>query len=193
MIKYSAVIFDLDGTIVDDESYWHEAFNKVAVRNNINKKIVPVAGLGLAENWKRIGEEKDCEKLAQETREEFMELIEDLDELTPREGFWELTEFLRSKGYVIGLATSSCWEVTDLELGKMEITGVFDVITTGEEVVYLKPDPEIYRLTCQKLGVEPEEVVVFEDAEAGIESAESCGCKVIKVGNGFDFYKVDVF
>ena len=114
-----------------------------------------------------------------------MKIIENLEEIKPREGFWEMISYLKEKSFLIGLATSSYWEVTDLLLEKMGIDGVFDAITTGEEVLLLKPDPEIFRLTCQKLGVEPEEVIVFEDAEAGVIAATACGCRVIKLKNNF--------
>jgi len=183
MNKYSAVIFDLDGTIVDDEEVWRQAFQNIADRNGINKKIVPVPGMALNESWKKNGEIEKYQELAVETREEFMELVEDKEILDSREGFLKLVAYLKENSYLVGLATSSYWEVTDLLLGKMGLTGIFDEITTGEEVVCLKPDPEIYRLTCQKLGVEPEEVIVFEDADAGMEAATSCGCKVFKIGN----------
>ena len=187
MKKYSAVIFDLDGTIVDDERFWHTAFQNTAKNKGIEKQIKPVAGRGLKDSWKINGESERAEELAIETRLEFLELVENEANIEPREGFFNLVEYLKEKGYLIGLCTSSHWEVFDSLSEKMNLSGIFDAITTGEEVLLLKPDPEIYRLTCQKLGVEPEECLVFEDSEAGIDSAKACGCEVIKVGDEFDF------
>jgi len=185
MQKYTAAIFDLDGTIVDDELQWQKAFQNVADKNKLNKKITPIPGMSLEDSWKRNNELEKYHELAGQTREEFMEIIENEERVKVREGFNDLVLYLKEKGYLLGLATSSFWEITELVLQKTGVTGVFDAMTTGEEVAYLKPDPEIYRLTCQKLGVEPEETIVFEDAEAGIEAATGAGCKVIKIGQDF--------
>jgi beta-phosphoglucomutase len=187
-----AVIFDLDGTVLDNEDDWEEAFAKVARKNSIkypvsNIQLQPNSwmhepGIGLSANWKRIiqqdsilSNQDSIEELVRETVASYRRLSKSL---SLRGGIKELIEKIKEKGWRTALSTSSTWSVVEKELEQLGLELAFDITTTGEEVMMPKPDPEIYLLTAQKLETEPEDCLVIEDAVAGIRAAKEAGCLV---------------
>ena len=96
-------------------------------------------------------------------------------------GVKQLIINLKAKGIKVGLASSSRNARTVIQL--LRIQNDFDAIVDGTMVVHTKPDPEIFLLTSHKLGVDPKNCVVFEDAEAGVEAARSAGMKCVGVGS----------
>ena len=177
----SAVIFDLDGTVLDNEDEYGAAFRKVllSLGKRTDKKFPHTSGIGVKENWPRllakyrIKTRKSMEELARETQNAY---LEQLPRITLKRGFENFIEELKDSGIAVAMATSNAWWIVDEVSGSLELEGLFDSTTTGEEVAYKKPDPEIFLLTAKKLGVEPEECLVFEDSVAGIEAAKAATC-----------------
>lgn len=187
----SAVIFDLDGTILDDEEEYGKAFNAVLKSLGVDSKMEypQEKGIGVKENWKKFIERyqiktnKSPEVLAQETQDFY---IKEITEVTVRPGFDDFVDGLKDSGIKIALATSNTWEQTDKILDTMGLQDIFDVITTVDEVLYSKPDPDIFTLTADKLGLERYECLVIEDAPSGIEAAERAGMKVVAISSNED-------
>jgi beta-phosphoglucomutase len=185
-MKISAVIFDLDGTILEDEDEYGRAFNKVLKSLGVEtgKDFPQIKGIGVKENWPFLIKKYDIktnkppEVLAHETQEAY--LLE-INEVTIRPGFDEFIQKLKDGGIQVALATSNTWEVTEKILDKVGIKGIFDAVTTVEEVVYSKPDPGLFTVTANKLGVEREECLVIEDAPSGVTAAELAGMKVVAI------------
>ncbi|KKT58339.1 MAG: HAD hydrolase, family IA, variant 3 [Candidatus Amesbacteria bacterium GW2011_GWA1_44_24] len=190
----SAVIFDLDGTVLDNEGVWESVFREVVENHNFQfsifnfqtNKWMHEPGLGIASNWRNIlvGSPDtgmlSIDDLTRETWKAFQERFTNQDpQFKIREGIVELVEKIKELGWMTALCTGSNWVVVEKELEELEMHLAFDVTTTGEEVMMSKPDPEIYLLTAQKLGVEPESCLVIEDAIAGVRAATEAGCKVI--------------
>ena len=182
MIK--ALIFDLDGTVIDNEGQWEEAFRKVLTGNS-KKKIgdeewIHEPGIGLEANWntfkKRYEINEETEKLCAQTAEEYKKIGGDL---VIQDGVVELIEMAGEELWLTALATSSDWHRAEDILEKLSLQLAFGITTTGEEVVNSKPDPEIYLLTVQKLAVEANECVVIEDTAAGVKAASRAGCVVV--------------
>ncbi len=184
-----AVIFDLDGTVLDNEYKWEEAFRGVANRNGIRCPLVGnrwihEPGIGISPNWEKLVEKGDrADKLSRETWELYQ--MEYSQSLSLREGIVELVSAIKEKGWLTALATGSNWDVVEKELEQLDMYLAFDVTTTGEEVLAQKPDPEIYLLTSQKLGVDPEECVVIEDSLAGVQAAVDAGMKVVAITSDY--------
>lgn len=184
----SAVIFDLDGTILEDEDEYGKAFNQVLKSLGVDSKTnyPQEKGIGVKENWAKFIEKysikttKTPEILAQETQDIYLTLI---GEVTIRPGFSELTEMLKDKGIQLALGTSNTWEQTDKILGTVNLRDIFDVITTVDEVVYSKPDPDIFTVTADKLGVERYECLVIEDSLSGVLAAKRAGMKVVAIAS----------
>lgn len=181
-----SVIFDLDGTVLDNEQIWEEAFRQVAKKFSItnfqftNNDWIHEPGVGVLTNWKRIAPER-ADELARETVRQF----KILNAFEVRPGLVEFVESVRERGWLTGLATSTEWLVVEEELEQLQLYLAFDVTTTGEEVLAPKPDPEIYLLTAQKLGVEPEECLVVEDSVAGVRAGVEAGCSVVALESGY--------
>lgn len=169
-----AVIFDLDGTVLDNEPEWETAFRTVAEKYKIQGSgWLHEPGIGIRPNWKRLMPEK-ADELTVKTMLEYRKA-----DVKIREGLVELVENIKERGWQTALVTGSSWNVVEKELEELNLYLAFDVTTTGEEVALQKPDPEIYVLTCQKLGLEPKECVIIEDAIAGVRSGVEAGCTVI--------------
>lgn len=180
-----AVIFDLDGTVLDNEGVWEEAFREVAEAYSLKPTLKQPngwwhePGMGLVPNWMRVVlDPVKAEELAVLTRRKYREKVEGTE---PRvmEGVAEVVEKVKERGWMTGLCTGSYWYVVEGELEQLGLHLAFDVTTTGEEVSRPKPDPEIYLLTAQKLSMEPEELLVIEDSLAGARSALEPGMQVI--------------
>ncbi|KKR84046.1 MAG: HAD hydrolase, family IA, variant 3 [Candidatus Woesebacteria bacterium GW2011_GWB1_41_10] len=175
-----AVIFDLDGTVLDNEEKWELAFAAVAakheIRNSKSEKWIHTPGIGIKPNWRKItGDEVLSEKLTRETWDEYQN--DTSVKIMP--GAEELLEEIKDMGYQTALATGSEWHVVEKELEQLNLYLAFDVTTTVDEVLAGKPDPEIYLLTAQKLGVEPSECIVIEDSAAGVTASKEAGMQVI--------------
>lgn len=181
----SAVIFDLDGTVLDNEGAWQAAFSAVAVSHGL-PEFIHTPGIGVLNNWKKVVHDHTVAEIyTKETKQLYMEQNAD-GEVQVREGTVELVEKIQERGMQTALATGTEWTVVEKELEQLNLYLAFDVTTTGDEVLAQKPDPEIFILTCQKLGVEPNECMVIEDSVAGVEAAHEIGCQVVGIASNFE-------
>ena len=185
-MKLSAIIFDLDGTILDNEDEYGIAFNKVLSRlgEGTDSEFPHTQGIGVEENWQRliskykIKTNKSIEELSKETQEAYLKI---LSKVTLKKGVKDFIKDLKDSGMLVALATSNTWPTIEKVFDALNLEGIFDTMTTGEEVKFKKPDPEIFLLTAQKLGVDPENCLVIEDTEAGIKAAKAAKMKVVAI------------
>ena len=183
-MRLNAVIFDLDGTVVSDEDEWGLAFKKVLHKLGVqeNSAYPHIGGIGIEENWPifikkyNIRTDKNVDELTLETKTEFEKLI---GKIELKKGFETFVEELRDSGIKTALATSSSWSIVEKIVESLGIEGYFDCVTTGEEVVFKKPDPEIFKIAADKLDVMPANCLVFEDSKAGVTAAHEAGMKVV--------------
>ena len=182
-MKPSAVIFDLDGTVLDNEDEYGASFKKVL--ESLGAKDVPdfphVRGIGVKENWPGLLEkynlktDKSPQELAHKTQEEYLKM---LDRVHLKEGCEEFIGDLKAEGIKTALATSNERWVVEEVFAKLKLDRLFDTATTAEEVSYRKPNPDLFLLTAGKLGVKTNECLVIEDAASGVEAAKRAGMKV---------------
>jgi HAD superfamily hydrolase (TIGR01509 family) len=185
-MKILAIIFDLNGTLLDDELVYGKAFNKVLKSLGIEShaEYPHKTGIGVKANWKlfiekyKIKTKKSLEELTRETQDAYLDNINDLE---IRGGVTDFLQDLRESGIKVALATSNSWEVADAVLNQIGLFGEFDVVTTSDEVIFNKPDPDIFLTTADKLDIERTECLVIEDSEAGIMAAHRAGMKVIAI------------
>lgn len=194
-----AVIFDLDGVIVDTAHYHYLAWKKLAdefgfdLTPEDNERLKGVSRIRSMEIIMEIGAIKlsDDEKHLHANRknEWFIEYIKGMkpDEVFP--GVIALIEDLRANGYKIALASSS--KNAPMVLDILGIQSLFDVTVDGTMIVQSKPHPEIFLLAASRLGIDPSECLVFEDAEAGVEAALAAGMKCVGVGKADQLGKAD--
>lgn len=184
---YKAIIFDLDGLLIDSEPAWHRADVRLFAFYGIHPNIEfreGLTGRGQRECAKlviekfKLGEsvEKFCER-----RWDYLYQILDTSVFL-MSGAQEIVERVSKKGYLVALATSGhqIEKVEDL-LGKVEILSYFDEIVSGLDVENSKPAPDIYLKTAQILEVDPDDCVVLEDAKNGVLAGKSAGMKIIGV------------
>lgn len=197
MIK--ACIFDLDGVIVDTAHYHFLAWKRLADELGIgfteadNERLKGVSRLRSMEIIMELGgislSQRDKERLANKKNEWFVDFVE---RMVPEEifkGVKPLIRELHDRGIKIGLASSSKNAKTVIQL--LRISNEFDVVVDGNMITHSKPDPEIFLLAADKLGIEPADCLVFEDAEAGVEAALAAGMKCVGVGAVKQLHKAD--
>jgi len=181
-----AVIFDLDGTVLDNEGVWEEVFRKVANSHALEygNKWIHEPGIGIEPNWRKlISDEKKVRELSFQTWKMYWD--QQNGQLNVRDGLVELVEEIKDRGWQTALATGSNWNIVENELEQLSLYLAFDVTTTGEEVLTQKPDPEIYQLTAQKMGLDPQECVVVEDSLAGVQAAVDAGMVVVGIVSSY--------
>jgi len=185
-MKLSAVIFDLNGTILDDEEEYGKAFAEVlkSLGVEVEPNFPHTRGIGVKENWPifrakyKFVSEKTDEQLALETQEAYLKQITNI---AVRPGFDEFLETLKDNNIHVALATSNTWEVTDKILDIIGLTGEFEVVTTSEEVIHNKPDPDIFTVTADKLGIDREDCLVIEDSGSGVTAGREAGMRVVAI------------
>ena len=203
-MNYSAVIFDLDGTILLNEEVYALAFCQVLKQHGVHlshkEQTCPHAlGIGMEENWKILRERfslpssLSLDQLAHETQDAYHKRI---GEVVVRPGFWQLQEELAEQGTLLALATSNNWWLVEDELEDLGLTKYFNVTVTREEVANAKPEPDLFFKSAEKLAVEPAECVVIEDSQAGVLAAREAGMKAVAVLGSYtseeDFPEADL-
>lgn len=190
-MSIEACIFDLDGVIVDTAKYHYLAWKRLADELNIDlsiednerlkgvnrlKALDIILGLGNL----RIGEEIKL-LLMEKKNEWYLEYINKMDESEILPGAKNLLDELRSKKVKVALGSASKNARTILQ--KVNLIEKFDVIIDGNKVKNTKPDPEVFVMAAESLGVEPSKCVVFEDAKAGVEAGKNANMTVIGIGH----------
>jgi len=180
---FKAVIFDLDGTLIDNEGIYDRAFCAVLKKRGIScEEVVHIPGIGVKENWDRmvarIGMEEDPRALADETQEFY---LEHLSEVKVRPGVRELMYYLKDRRILRILATSNTSDVGTRVIGTLGIAHHFDFAVFGDEVPRKKPAPDLFIKAMQVRKLNPRAVIIVEDAPSGVEAAKAAGARVIAI------------
>lgn len=195
-----AVIFDLDGVIVDTARYHYLAWKRLAAGlgfdlteadNELLKGVSRIRSMEIVANVGGIAlSTEEMVHLAEKKNEWFVEFISAMqpDEIFP--GVVELIGGLRAAGLRIGLASSS--KNAPMVIDILRVRELFDVVVDGTMIIHSKPDPEIFLLAAELIGVAPEYCLVFEDAEAGVEAALRAGMRCVGVGSEEQLGKADL-
>jgi len=187
MIK--AVIFDMDGLMVDSEPISYKASDTLLRKYGHKLTDVPEEvlkdALGkrvksfVSEYMKILDIDAPVEQLMEERSEIFLKDINENLKMMP--GLIDLLKQLKANNLKIALASSATLKYINIVLDKFDLRNYFDVILSGDDVKKGKPDPEVYLVAAEKLGLKPSECVVLEDALNGIKAAKAAGCKCIAI------------
>jgi putative hydrolase of the HAD superfamily len=192
----SAVIFDYNGLIVDDEPLQLQAFNEVFknfgdIVISEEEFIVECVGTRPREvfahifNKYRINPNNfNLDECVDSWRESRANIKINSKEIV-RDGVLEIITFLSSTNKKIGLVSSSSRDLIEDSLEQLNLVHKFDTLVTSEDVSRGKPDPEPYLLASKQLQIPPSNCLVFEDTSSGVQSAMSAGMKCIAVPNRF--------
>lgn len=192
-------IFDLDGVIVDTAKYHYLAWKKLAnalgfdFTEEQNELFKGVSRKRCLEILLDIGGIKATEAQFNiwmvEKNEDYLEYIENMDASEILPDVPKVLNHLKRKGVPIALGSAS--KNAGPILQKVQLLPYFDVLVDGNNVTKAKPDPEVFLIAAAKLGVHPENCVVFEDAVAGIEAANNAGMISIGIGDADVLSKAD--
>ncbi|GAA3587110.1 HAD family hydrolase [Klugiella xanthotipulae] len=172
----AAVLWDMDGTLVDTEPLWYRAEDRLAELHNtgISPEVrAQLTGMGLWEAARLIqscGVELDEDGIVEFLTAEVARLIKP-DNMPWRPGALELLSQLNEVGIPTALVTMSTRSLTNRILEFLPFNNGFSLVVSGDEVPHPKPHPAPYQIAAQQLGVEIEHCVIFEDSITGLRSA----------------------
>lgn len=186
-LKTKAVIFDRDGVIIDTEGVVIDSVRKAFMELGIKveeKEFARLVGRGpdIFKNYFQDDKNFNFDEFRKIQREIF---YKNIDSAKYFEDALELVRSLYAKKIPIAMTTSAGKEGTLLILNKVGIDQMFKAIITKEDCTNLKPHPEPYLLTAEKLGIDTEVCVVIEDTALGVEAAKKAGMKCIAVPNEY--------
>lgn len=191
----NAVIFDMDGIIIDSEPLWKQAEKEVfsAVGVDVKEELTTItASLTTKEvtkYWYNYMPWKN--KSLDEIENEVIDLVGHLinTQGVAIKGIKELLAFFKEKGFKIGLATNAPFRLIPIVLNKIGIADYFEVISSAEFENKGKPNPDVYLTTAYKLGIHPEKCIVFEDSSSGLKAAKIAGMKAVLLCQEKEFRK----
>jgi mannitol-1-/sugar-/sorbitol-6-/2-deoxyglucose-6-phosphatase len=182
-----ALVFDMDGLLVDSEPLWHHIEREFAAARGgewTDEMALACTGNGIGRVVQIMGEklgfavDEACDVIELEER-----FIAGAEALSLKYFAREFLEEARGR-LPIGLASSSPRRLIDSSLGRFGLTDHFDVTVSGAEVPRAKPFPDVYLRAAERLGVDPRECVALEDSRNGAKAARAAGMTVIAVPEG---------
>ena len=178
-----AVIFDLDGTLVDSMWIWKQididylSLYGIKLPHDLQNSIDGMSYSETAQYFKeRFNIPDSIEKIKKDWYDMSIEFYKNKVGLKP--GALEFLKRLKKQGIKTGIATSNSRELLETTLDSLKVRKYFDSLHVSCEVAKGKPAPDIYLLVADELGISPSECLVFEDITQGIEAAHSAGMRV---------------
>lgn len=188
-MKYQAVLFDMDGVVVDSEPV-HEAAFRVTLRqyghrlseNQYKQHFLGRTDeAGLQSYFDFVGETVDFPVVLDTKAREYLKLA--ADQLVPYLGALAFIRDLRARDIPLALVTGSLRAEADIVLKSFDLMAAFSAVIAAEDIHKSKPDPEGYLKGAAALGVAAEDCVVIEDAPSGVKAARAAGIRCVAVTN----------
>lgn len=184
---FRAAIFDMDGTLVDSERCWRvaerEVFGSVGIdiTEEMSALTAPLSPRQVTEHWFRhqpwpnpsfkLMETAVVRRVAEQLRLECAALPGAIDTVAA----------CAARGWRIALASNSPGELCHLVIERLGLARHFDAVVSVDDVEFGKPDPAIYLLAAERLGVKPAECLAFEDSPTGARAARAAGMRVVAI------------
>lgn len=190
MLKYKAIIFDLDGVVVSTDNCHYMAWKKLADEEGIyfdrtiNERLRGVSRMEslniILEKAKKQYTDAEKADMAERKNGYYIELINTLDSSAILPGAESFIKKAKDKGLKTAIGSSS--KNTKIILKQTGITDLFDAIADGNDIKNSKPAPDVFLKAAEKLGIAPSQCMVVEDADAGVLAAINAGMDVLAVG-----------
>jgi beta-phosphoglucomutase len=182
LTSFDAVIFDMDGVLVNSEPFYVEVeqtnFRHLGLEIS-EEEHQTYQGTATDRMWELIKErhgiQHPVDELVEMTNNLVTPYFNSLEKMEPMQGVKNLIEKLKEKGVPLALASSSYSDVIEIILQKTGLKKYFDAVVSSQMAGTSKPEPDIFLLAAKKLGVSPEKCVVIEDSTNGIKAAKAAG------------------
>lgn len=188
MIK--AVIFDMDGVIIDSEPdhirFEQQLFKSLGFNVSLeyHNKFVGTTSYYMWNDLKnKYSLKNTVEELVKNDRDKYYNYLCSLEKLEPIKGVRELIKFLHDRGYKLAVASSSPLNVIERVVKLLALDEYFDYLVTGDFVKRSKPAPDVFLYAAEKLGVKPNQCIVIEDSSNGVSAAKEAGMLCIGYKN----------
>ena len=192
-----ALIFDLDGTLVDSMWMWKDIDIEYLGRFDI--PLPPslqkdIEGMSFSETAVYFKETFQLADSLEKIKSDWNEMAYEkyTKEVDFKRGAAALLEYCKKEGIKLGIATSNSRELVDATMEALGAKKYFDCIMTSCEVAKGKPAPDIYLAVAERLGVKPEECLVFEDIEMGILAGKNAGMEVCAIEDEFSMDQIEI-
>ncbi len=190
-MRYRAIIFDLDGVICHTDKYHYLAWKQVADElkiyfdETINNRLRGVSRMDsfeiILERYDGVMSEQDKITYAARKNEVYKELLKNMSPTDLSDEVKTTLDALRSQGHKLAIGSSS--KNAGFILNQLGLGDYFDAVSDGNNITNSKPDPEVFVKAAQFVGEKPEDCLVVEDAEAGLQAAIAGGMECAAIGD----------
>lgn len=192
-MKIKAIIFDMDGVLIDAKDWHYEALNRSLGLFGFSisryEHLVTYDGLPTAKKLEMLSVERGLPKGLHKFINE-MKQIYTMEYVYMKCKPFFIHQYalsrLKSEGYRLALASNSVRLTIDMMMEKADLVRYFDFMLSNQDVTKAKPDPEIYQTAINRLGLEPVECLVVEDNQNGVKAALASGANLLKVETVYD-------
>jgi len=188
MGKPEAVIFDMDGVLIDSEPIHikieKRLFNNLGIKvsEDVHRSFMGASNEFMyADLRSRFGLSESVSELMERDELFRTDYFNHLDAIPLNDGLISLLDDLKSAGIKLAVATSSSPEIANILLSRCEITRYFDAIVTTSDAGKSKPFPEVYLLAAKRIDASPENCIVFEDSPNGLMAAKNAGMYCVAI------------
>lgn len=188
MAQIDAVIFDMDGVLIDARD-WHfqalnEALSYFGCEIGLQEHLATFDGLPTARKLSILSDRNRIPKhvhgIVESVKQERTSRIA-AEKCYPQMQHLVAIGWIRNSGIKVGVATNSIRSTSETMLTYAGIMPLIDCLVTNQDVSNAKPNPDIYLETCRRLDVSPSNTLVFEDNKNGVDAARLAGCNVVQV------------
>ena len=179
------IIFDMDGTMFDTESIYHKGWERVArLYGQVFQPEFRIAAWGttgqkMLDAVYEFYPEVDAGSFVKDCSQWVAEQVK--IELPEKPGLHEILQYVKEKGFKMAVASGSRMEIIKHNLKKAGIEDYFEALASGHEVENGKPEPDVFLLAAERLGLAPAECYVIEDGVNGAKAGLAAGCATIMV------------
>jgi len=188
MNKIKAVIFDMDGVLIEAKDWHYEALNKAlglfGMEISRYDHLVTYDGLPTTKKLEMLSTERglppELHKFINDMKQQYtLEIV--YAKCKPLFHHEYALSRLKQNGYKLAVASNSIRKTVQIMMEQSSLMGYLDFYLSNQDVIFGKPDPEIYTLAIKKLGLKPQECLIVEDNEKGIKAAKASGAWVMEV------------
>lgn len=191
-MKYDGIIFDLDGVICSTDEYhylaWKKLAEKLGIKDFTKKDNERQRGVSRMESLEVVLEKTDKKftqeekvALATEKNEYYKQMLAQMSKKDLADDVKDTLDAIKAKGIKIAIGSSS--KNAKFILSRIGLLDYFDAISDGENITRTKPDPQVFTMAAEFLGLDPSRCLVVEDAEAGIMAGKTGGFDTAALGS----------